>query len=123
MILEDTLRNLIIAPLGTALNGGTINFEAVDNSVIASLQFANPAFGSASGGEITANPITPESDSPGGTVDHVTLRNSGGDLLMTLTVSLPIGDGTVKLSSLEIEPGSGIGMSVCKFSIPASLPA
>lgn len=102
--LGSAIRNTLADTVGTALNSGFIKFYAWDGTnqttLLATLTFGNPAFGSAVNGTITANAITPDSDidatgtaaladittSAGVVVlDNLTVGTSGTNIVLTTT--------------------------------------
>lgn len=89
------------------------------NTLLAELPLSSPAFGTASGGVLTANAITDETSAPAtGTQTWATLTTSGGttrivdmscgngsgDLNLSGTITAT---GTVSVSSLTITDGNG----------------
>ena len=81
-------RNAVADAEGALLNGGTIQFrtgaqptnvgDAAGGTLLGTVGFSNPAFGSASNGVATANSISSDTSADNsGTVDHARLLTSG----------------------------------------------
>lgn len=98
MKISTAARNAMIDALTALLDGGTIEIrtgaaptnpsDADSGTLLATLTFANPAFGAGSSGVATAGTITPDSNTPAtGTAAHFRMKASGGSVVAQGSVS------------------------------------
>ena len=117
-------RNAVADAEGALLDGGTIQIrtgaqptavdDAAQGTLLGTLTFANPAFGSASSGVATADTITSDTSADNsGTAGHARLLKSGGAIHSDATCGQGSGDfdfdnnvivagGTIAVSSLTL---------------------
>lgn len=117
--LSTAARNASAAAVGALLNGGTIVFKDAGSAEVATVTFANPAFGSPSDGTITANPITPDNDVTGGTVAAFDAKDSLGNVVFSGTVSTAGGGGDFILTDLVYGAGGKLEVSSFTYTQPA----
>lgn len=116
--LANAYRSIMCDALVDQLNSGTIVFETSGDAEVATCTFGNPAFGNASNGVATANAITPDSDTTGGTIDHAMIVTSGAADVLNCTCSTTSGDFV--LSSLVVGAGEELSVDSLTITMPAS---
>ena len=125
---ETAVRNTIadavvdLIDTGTASpNLGYIEFQTSGDVEVATLTFANPAFGAAASGTATANAITSDTNATGGTVAKFAVYDSDGTKLfggsVTATSASPQGD--ITLSSVSVGASDTVSMSSLTYSAPS----
>lgn len=112
---RNELADTIASEIGA---NGVLEFQTSGGSEVATITFGSPAFGSASGGVITANSTTDDTNASGGTVSKFAIKKSGGSTVLTGTVTTPGGGGDIELSSTSI--GSGDTVSLTSLTYEAS---
>lgn len=121
---ETAVRNALADLIDDQVNAGTTNpggriiFQTSANAEVATCEFSDPAFGAASGGVITANAISDDTNATGGTVDNFIITSRDGTTILSGTVTATGGGGDIELSSLTI--GAGDTVSVTSLTYEAS---
>lgn len=120
--LTDTARNAACDAVVDLLDGGTIEFQTSGDVAIGSATFGTPAFGASVSGVATANAITAATVSTDGTIAKAAVKNSGGTVIMTLSVTLSGGGGDVEINaaSLSFVTGNEINVNSMTYTQPAS---
>lgn len=103
-------RNALAEAHGASLNGGTrelrtgpeptLTSDADSGTLIATLTFGSPAFGSASAGTVTANAIASTTAVAAGTIAHWRDKTAGGVVRAQGNVTATAGDGSYKLDDV-----------------------
>ncbi len=107
--IADAVVDAIDASTGQPNGSIQIATDSSFSTVLATLQFANPAFGSASGGQATANAITADGNAAGGgSATRYRCRDRGGATVFQGTVTATGGGGDMQLSSVAIASGDGV---------------
>ena len=121
LTLETALRNVIADAVVDLLNSGTIDITTSGDVVLATVTFGNPAFGDAAIGVATANAITKDSDcDAAGTAAKMKVKNSGGTLQFTGTVTVTGGGGDCQLNTVSIVQHAELSISSMTVTCPAS---
>ncbi len=121
-------RNEMLALLGSTLDGGFLKIyngakpanadtAITTQSLLATLGFGSPAFGTPSGGSVAANPISPGTIATTGTASWFRMFESDG-----VTV---VGDGTVDTTGADMNVNSNefrIGAQAACTSFVLSMP-
>ena len=99
---------------------GTIVFQdgGSSDSDVATLAFANPAFGAAAAGVATANAITDDTNCNAGTVTKFTVYSGGSADIFTGSVTATGAGGDIILSSTAIGAGDTISISSLTYEAP-----
>jgi hypothetical protein len=105
--LRNSLADLIADAIdvgSTDANGDLqIATSSAFTTILATLQFANPAFGAASGGTATANAIAADTNAANtGTASNFRIRDRNNTEVVRGTVSATGGGGDIQLSSTSI---------------------
>ena len=120
MTLETVARNAACNGVVDLLNSGTIRFETVGNSEVATCTFNATAFGDAATGTATAAAIVDDSSATGGVIDHALVRTSATALVATCTCTVTAGGGDFELTSLTIGAGDTVSVTAMTVTQPAS---
>lgn len=84
---------------------------------VATLTFANPAFGAANGSAVaTAGTITSDTNATGGTAAKAELRNAAGTAKILCSVTATGGGGDIQLSSVVISAGQTVSISSLTYT-------
>jgi hypothetical protein len=119
--LENNARNAACDAIVDLLDGGTIEIQGADNTVLAVLTFGTPAFGAASNGVATAEAITQDSSADAtGTAAKFVCKASGGTAVFSGTVTASGGGGDMELVTTSITATQPVQITSFTFTIPAS---
>ena len=94
---------------------GKLVFLTAGGAVVATLTFANPAFGPAASGVAVANAIASDINAVGGTTTKAELRNSAGVLKAACSVTVIGGGGDIQLTDVDIDPGQTLSISTLAY--------
>lgn len=103
----------------TDANGDIVIRDAVDAEV-ATLAFANPAFGDAAAGVATANAIADDTSATGGTADDFIFQDRNNAEVLQGSVTVTAGGGDLELSSVVIGVSDTVSISSFTVTMPAS---
>lgn len=106
-------RNAMADAVAARLNGGKIKIYTSGDALLATLTLGNPAFGSASGGVITANAITGDSSADAdGTAAKAKITNSSdGVEIDGLTVTATGGGGNITFATVTFVVGVAVNLT------------
>jgi hypothetical protein len=105
--------------LDAATSPGTAVFETSGDSEVATCTLNDPCTGSASGGVITFNSITSDTDATGGVIDHVTYYDGDSTEVIQATIATDSSE-ELQIGNLTITAGSTVGFSSLTLTQPAS---
>ncbi len=112
--IADTVCNLI--------NGGTppglLVMLTSGGATVATLTFANTAFGGAVAGVSTAAAIVSDTNAVGGTIAKAELRNAAGTPIILCSVTATGGGGDITLSSVIISAGQTVAITSLTYTAP-----
>lgn len=97
---------------------GKIIMQTAGSTTVATLTFANPAFGAASSGVATAAAITADNSAVGGTVAKAEFRQGGGTAVVLCSVTATGGGGDIQLNSVVISTGQSVSISSLTYTAP-----
>lgn len=109
-----------IADMVDVGGAGSIEFYTSDfATLLAELDFSNPAFGSSLNGVVSANTITPDiSANNGGTLGAFRFLNGEGSPLLSGTVSASGGD--INFNTTVVVAGDTISIGSLLLTVPES---
>lgn len=91
------------------------------NNEVATVAFADPAFGAAASGVASlASDMSPDTDATGGTASHYTVFDSDNTACWQGSVTATGGGGDLELSSVSIGAGDTVTISSFTVTVPAS---
>ncbi len=98
---------------------GTLVCETATDAAVATLTFANTAFGAAAAGVATANTIASDTNATGGTIAQVSFYDATGNKILEATAGTG-GGVEFTFSSLTVGSGDTVSVSSCTVTQPAS---
>lgn len=119
------VRNSLATIVSTAVDNGSTNpngqiqiaTSSAFSTILSTLQFANPSFGSASAGVITANAIAPDTNAANtGTAANFRLQDRNGTEVLRGTVTATGGGGDIQLSSTSITAGDTVSITSMTYT-------
>jgi len=119
MTLTTDGRNAACNGFVDFLNTGTIVFETVGNSEVATCTFPNPAFGDSAVGVATAGTIVDDTSATGGVITHAHLKKSDTTDMASCTCTVTGGGGDFLLTSLTIGAGDTVSVTSLTVTQPA----
>jgi hypothetical protein len=93
--------------------------QTAGGAAVATLTFANPAFGAAAAGTATANAIVADTNAVGGTIAKAELRQGGATPIVLCSVTATGGGGDIQLNSVVISAGQQVSITSLTYSAPA----
>jgi hypothetical protein len=121
--LEIIAQNAAVEAVTDLVDGGTVEFQTAANVMVATLGLGAPAFGAAANGTVTANAVTPDTNTTGNAspVTKAVFKTSGGATVWTVDVveGTP-GAGQIGLSSTVFNDGDEAKLLSYTHTQPAS---
>lgn len=117
------VRNSLADEITTAVDAGAGAGELVlmtsGDTEVATLTMSDPSFGAASGGTITANAISSDTNATGGTIALFKIQDSDANEIIRGTVTATGDGGDIELSSLSITAGDTVEISSFDYTASA----
>lgn len=120
-----SVRNTLADAIDTACNAGSTNSAArliimtSGDAEVATLNMADPAFGAASSGAITAGTISDDTNATGGTAALFKIQDKDNNEVYRGTVTATGGGGDLELSSTSISAGDTVSISSLVYTASA----
>lgn len=111
--------NFVVDQLDEGTPPGTLVLQTSTNDEVATLTFANPAFGAAANGTATAGTIVDDASATGGTVAKARLKNAAGTDKIICSVTATGGGGDIELDDVTILAGQNVSITSLTYSAPA----
>ena len=112
--------NFVVDQLDEGTPPGTLVFQTSGDVEVATLTFANPAFGAADGSAIaTAGTIVSDTSATGGTIAKARMKNAAGTDKIICSVTATGGGGDIELSSVVVSAGQTVSLSGLTYTAPA----
>ena len=109
----------VVDLIDSGATSGTLEIIDVSNNVLASMEFSDPAFGSASGGIATASTIATETSAVlTGTASNFRIKNS--DDVIILSGSVGTSGEDINLNTTSITQGDQITITSMTVTMPQS---
>jgi hypothetical protein len=121
--LEIIAQNAAVEAVTDLVDGGTVEFQTAANVMVATLGLGAPAFGAAANGTVTANAVTPDTNTTGNAspVTKAVFKTSGGATVWTVDVVEGVpGAGQIGLSSTVFNDGDEAKLLSYTHTQPAS---
>ena len=117
LVLQNILANAIEAEISTGAGTSNLTFETSGDSEVATIDFQNPAFGSATAGVITLLGVTlSDSSATGGTTVQASIFDRDGTKQAELTVGT---SGTeIIISSTVIAATDQVDLTALTITVP-----
>lgn len=108
--------DFVVDQLDEGTPPGLLEFQTAASASVATLTFANPAFGAAAVGVATAGTIVSDTNADGGTIAKAELRNAAGTAKVLCSVTATGGGGDIELSSVVVSAGQTVSMSALTYA-------
>lgn len=110
------LADFVVDQLDEGVPPGLLIFQTSGGTTVATLTFANPAFGAAVSGTATAGAIVSDTNAVGGTIAKAEWRNAAGTAKVLCSVTATGGGGDITLSSVVISAGQTVSMTSLTYT-------
>ena len=117
--VRTALADFIVDQLDVNTPPGKIIMQTAGAVTVATLTFANPAFGAAAAGVATANAIVADTNAVGGTIAKAELRQGGSTPIVLCSVTATGGGGDIQLNSVVISAGQQVSLTSLTYAAPA----
>jgi hypothetical protein len=119
--IRNALADLVVDAVdaGTTDPNGDIQIAILADfvTILATLEFANPAFGAAAAGVATANAIAPDTNAAGtGSAGFFRLRDRDNAEVLRGTVTVTGDGGDLQLSSIVINPADTVSITSMTYA-------
>jgi hypothetical protein len=124
MLYSTPLRNAFLSAINTQVAAGTTNstprilLKSASNAVLGTLNMSVTPFGTPSNGSMTANAISPDTNSAAGTLASYDLVNRDNVVILSGTITEPGGGGDATTSNLVITAGSTLTIGTFTLTAP-----
>jgi len=117
--VRTALADFVVDQLDLNTPPGKLVMQTGAGAAVATLTFANPAFGAAAAGTATANAIVADTNAVGGTIAKAELRQGGATPIILCSVTTTGGGGDIQLNSVVISAGQQVSLTSLTYSAPA----
>ena len=117
--VRTAIADFVVDQLDLNTPPGKLIMQTAGSVTVATLTFANPAFGAAAAGTATANAIVADTNAVGGTVAKAELRQGGATPIILCSVTATGGGGDIQLNSVVISAGQQVSITSLTYSAPA----
>ena len=117
--VRSGIADFVCAQINEGTPPGKLIFQTSGDVTVATLTFANAAFGAASAGTATAAAIASDTNAVGGTIAKARLRNAAGTDKVICSVTATGGGGDITLSSVAVSAGQTVAVTSLTYSAPA----
>src|ERR1017187_3549225 len=115
-LVRSAIDDLVCGQINEGTPPGKLVMQTAAAATVATLTFANPAFGAAAAGVATANPIVSDTAAVGGTIAKAELRNAAGTPKVLCSVTAGGGGGDIQLSSVVVSALQTVSMSALTYT-------
>ena len=116
---RNQIADLVVDQLDLNTPPGKIVMQTSGGTAVATLTFANPAFGASASGTATANAIVADTNAVGGTIAKAELRQGNATAIVLCSVTATGGGGDIQLNSVVISAGQQVSLTSLTYSAPA----
>jgi hypothetical protein len=116
--IRDTLCNTVVDTLDTGTPPGKLVLQTSGGAAVATLTFANPAFGNSTGGTATANAIVDDTNAAGGTIAKGEFRQGNTTPVVLFSVTATGGGGDIEMNSVVVSAGQTVHITSLTYSGP-----
>lgn len=113
------IADFVVDQLDEGTPPGKLVFQTSGDVAVATLTFANPAFGAAVAGVATASAIVSDTNAAGGTIAKARLKNAALTDKIICSVTATGGGGDIELSSVVVSAGQTVAMTSLTYAAPA----
>jgi hypothetical protein len=120
LAVRQGIANFVVDQLDEGTPPGVLEMQTSGDVEVATLTFANPAFGAADGsGVATAGAIVSDTNATGGTIAKARLKNNALTDKILCSVTATGGGGDIELSSVVVSAGQTVSLSSLTYTPPA----
>jgi len=116
--VRNSIADFVCNQINEGAPPGKLVMQTAGGVTVATLSFANPAFGRAVAGVATANPIASDTNAVGGTIARAELRNAAGAAKVLCSVSAIGMGGDIQLASVVVSVGQSVSVSSLSYRAP-----
>jgi hypothetical protein len=116
--VRNAIATTVLARIDAGTGPGRLILTAADDTVVAMLTFAKPAFGTAVNGMAIANPINNDPSAAGGLASKCKIYDSAGNEVFEGSVTGPGGGGDIELNSASISPTQQVTLTSLTYTAP-----
>lgn len=116
--IRNALADYVVDQIDVNTPPGKLVLQTAGAASVASLTFANPAFGSATGGTATANAIASDTNAVGGTIAKGEMRQGGATPVVLFSVTATGGGGDIEMNSVVVSAGQTVQITSLTYSGP-----
>jgi hypothetical protein len=117
--VRNGIADFVVDQIDEGVPPGKLIFQTSGGVTVATLTFANTAFGAAAAGVATAAAIVSDTNAVGGTIAKAELRNAAGTAKVLCSVTATGGGGDITLNSVIISAGQQVSMTSLTYTAPA----
>lgn len=117
--VRNTIADLVVDAIDAGAGAGTLQFQTSGDVEVATLTFADPAFGAAASGTATAAAITEDADATGGTIAKFRIFDSDSNEIAQGSVTDTGSGGDIELSSVVVSVGQTVSLDSLTYTAPA----
>ena len=117
-LVRTGIADFVVDQIDEGTPQGTLVYQTSGDVEVATLTFANPAFGAAAVGTATAGAIVSDTNATGGTIAKARFKNNAGTDKVLCSVTGTGGGGDIELSSVVISAGQTVATSDLTYSGP-----
>lgn len=118
-LVRTGIADFVVDQLDEGTPPGTLVFQTSGDVEVATLTFANTAFGAAAAGVATAAAIVSDTSATGGTIAKARLKNQAGTDKIICSVTATGGGGDIELSAVIVSAGQTVSMTSLTYTAPA----
>jgi hypothetical protein len=97
---------------------GKLVMQTAAGAAVATVTFANPAFGAPAAGTATANAMVDDTNAIGGTIAKAELRQGGATPIILCSVTATGGGGDIQMNSVVVSAGQTVRVASLTYSGP-----
>jgi hypothetical protein len=118
--IRNLLADLVVDQIDLNTPPGKLVLQIAAGTVVSTLTFANPAFGTAASGTATANAIVADSSAVGNAtaVSKGEIRQGGATPIVLFSVTATGGGGDITFNSVNISAGQNVSITALTYAAP-----
>ena len=118
-LVRTGIADFVVDQIDEGVPPGLLVMQTSGDVEVATLTFANPAFGAAASGTATAGAIVSDTNATGGTIAKARFKNAASTDKVICSVTGTGGGGDIELSSVVVSAGQTVSLSSLTYSAPA----
>jgi len=118
-LVRTGIADFVVDQIDEGTPPGSLVFQTSGDVEVATLIFANPAYGAAAAGVATAGAITADSSATGGTIAKARQKNAAGTDKIICSVTATGGGGDITLNSVVISVNQQVSLTSLTYTATA----